>query len=399
MSGVKRRRICVFTGTRAEYGILRPLLKALADQPSFELQVLVSGAHLDPRFGETWRAIAADGYDISAKVDMQLTGDSPVAIGRSMGLGTIGFADALGRLAPDLAVVVGDRYEVLAFVQAALVARVPVAHIHGGEVTEGAIDESIRHAVTKLSHLHFAAAADYRRRIIQLGEAPERVFAVGALGLDALGRERLLEPAELEAELGLALSPGLLLVTYHPATLGVLAPGAAAVALFAALDRFPELTVLVTGTNADTHGSEVVAATTAFLARNPARARGIASLGSLRYLSAMRHCLAVVGNSSSGIIEAPALGRPTVNVGTRQRGRLRAPSVIDCAEDEAAIVGAIRVAASPGAQRQAAEKISPYGHGGVAEKIVAVLLATDFPALTVKPFHDLPTASAPPRSE
>jgi UDP-N-acetylglucosamine 2-epimerase (non-hydrolysing) len=378
--------VAVVTGTRAEFGLLRWLLEDLRDDPRAELQLVVTGAHLSADHGATVSEIEAAGLPVAARVDLDLADDSPLGIACSTGRGVAGIAEALERLAPDVLVVLGDRYEILSAATAALILRIPIAHVHGGETTEGAIDESIRHAVTKMSHLHFAAAEDYRRRIVQLGEAPERVWTVGALGLDSIERLAPMDDAELGALLG-GWDPGAapLLVTYHPATLGAADPAAAAAALLEALDAFPHHRVLVTEANADAGGRAVNAAVREWAMERGDRARVFTSLGQRGYLSAMRRAGAVVGNSSSGILEAPALGVPTVNAGDRQRGRLRSPSVIDVGEDAAAIRAGIERALA-GTWTPA----TPYGTPGASARIREVLLTHPLDGLLRKRFHDLP---------
>jgi len=389
----ERRRICVVTGSRAEYGLLCRLLEEIEADPGLELQLVVTGAHLAPAHGLTWRAIAEDGFPIAAKVDMGLAGDSAADIARAMGRGIAGMGEAVARLRPHIVVVLGDRFEILAAVAAVLVAAVPVAHIHGGEVTEGAFDDAIRHAITKMAHLHFVAAEPYRRRVIQMGEDPGRVFTVGAPGLDGVARTAFMSRAALEADLGFALGEGFLLVTYHPATLGGRPPAEAAGELLAALDAFPERRVLFTGVNADPGRDAVARAVTEYAAARPERVRAVDSLGRRRYLSALKHCAAVAGNSSSGLIEAPAVGTPTVNVGGRQAGRLRAASVIDCAEDRDAVAAALRRALDPAFMAAAADVPSPYGEPGASARIKAILKDVPLEGLVAKGFCDLAEAS------
>ncbi len=384
------RTICVVTGTRAEFGLLSGLMRAIADDPELTLQVIATGMHLSPEFGLTYRAIEEAGFTIDEKVEMLLSSDSPVGIATSIGVGTIGFALALRRLSPDLIVVLGDRFEVLAAVQAALVACIPVAHVHGGELSEGAIDDSIRHALTKMAHLHFTATEEYRRRVIQLGESPDRVHAVGAPGLDAIGRVPLLTREQLEQTLGVTLASPSFLVTYHPETLRPDASAAAMGELLAALDEFSGATIVFTKPNADTGGRVIGQAIDAYVRRHPGRAVAHTSLGQQRYLSALRHVDLVIGNSSSGLIEAPSFRIPTVNVGDRQRGRIRAASVIDCAPQRGAITDAIRQALSPAFRRVVEGASNPYGDGEATGRIVAILKRTDLAGLVVKRFHDLP---------
>jgi len=381
------RRVCVVTGTRAEYGLLYWLMKEIEADPDLELQLVATGMHLSPEFGLTYRVIEEDGFRIDAKVEMLLSSDTPVGIAKSIGLAVIGFADALERLQPDVMVVLGDRYEILAAVQAALVARVPVAHIHGGETTEGAIDESIRHAVTKMSQLHFVAAEPYRKRVVQLGERPETVHNVGGLGIENVKRLRLLERGELEENIGFSLGETSFMVTYHPATLGQLPPAVAMQALLDALDRFPQAQVIITKPNSDTDGRILAEMVDRYAESRKGRVAVFTSMGQLRYLSALRQVDAVIGNSSSGIIEAPACRVPTVNIGDRQSGRLKAPSVIDCGESADAIEKAIRLAISPMFQEKAREGGSLYGEGGSASKIKEELKKAQLDC--AKPFYDL----------
>lgn len=385
-----RRRVCVVTATRAEYGLLYWLLHELDQHAGVELQLLVTGAHLDPRMGETWRTIAEDGLHIDARVHILLSSDAPTAAVKSMALLMAGVADAFERLRPDIVVVLGDRYEILAVAAAAVVAGIPVGHIHGGEVTEGAIDDSLRHAITKLASLHFTAAETFTDRVIQMGEPRDRVHTVGAPGLEYLRRLTPIDRGQLEETLGITLRPPVLLVAYHPATRGPTHPAQAVAALTAALDDFPDATVIVTGVNADPGRDAVTAELQRWLdAQPPNRVRGYASLGQARYLSLLREADALVGNSSSGIIEAPAVGTPTVNIGTRQHGRPKSPSVIDCGEDKDSIVDGIRRASVRG--RIAATNAGLlYSDGNVSERIVRVLVNVDVDALLRKPFQDLP---------
>lgn len=371
MSG--RRKVCVVTGSRADYGLLRGIIRHIAADPQLELQLVATGMHLSPEFGLTYREIEADGHPIALRVEMLLSGDTPAAIGKSLGLGVIGFADAFERLSPDVLVVLGDRFEILAAAQAALLARIPTAHVHGGETSEHSFDEAIRHAITKMAQWHFVAAEPYRKRVVQMGEAPERVFNVGAPGLDRLSEIRWLSRAELAAKLGLELRSPLLVVTYHPVTLSDRSAAEPMAQLLAALEAFPEATLVFTYPNADTGGRAIIACIEGFVARHPARARGFVSLGQDVYMSLVRECDAVVGNSSSGLIEAPALHRPTVNVGDRQKGRLKADSVIDCAERAEDIAAAIRKALSPGFRQALPGMGSLYGAGRASEAIVARL--------------------------
>lgn len=384
-----RRKICVVTGTRAEYGLLYWLMKAIEQDDALELQLVVTGMHLSPEFGLTYQLIEQDGFVIRERVEMLLSSDTPAGITKSVGLGTIGFADAFQRLRPDIIVLLGDRFEILAAAQAALFARIPVAHIHGGEVTEGAVDEAIRHMITKMACVHFVAAAEYRRRVVQMGEAPARVFNVGALGIDNIHRLTLLSREELQQSLHFTLRPTSFLVTYHPVTLDACGPEQAITALLQALDCFPEASVVFTMPNADTDGRRIMRRIQDYVGKNPHRAVSFASLGQLRYLSAMRQADVIIGNSSSGIIEAPAMGKPTVNIGRRQAGRLRAPSVIDCPETAEDIAAAIRQALSEDFRQSLDHMIPPYGGGNAAGKIVPVLKSIDLRQIVMKRFFDI----------
>lgn len=382
----RRRRIAVVTGSRAEYGLLHRLLCEIEASDLLELQLIVTGTHLSAHHGATVSEIEADGHAIAARVDMALDGDSPAALTKAMGRALIGFADVFERLTPDIVVVLGDRYEILAAAEAAMLARLPIAHIHGGEASEGQIDEAIRHAVTKMAHFHFVAAEPYRTRVIQMGEDPQRVFNVGAPGLDPIMAQDVMPFAEAMASVGFAPKSPLFLVTYHPVTLR---RGAAADAraLLEALDAFPEASIVFTGTNADTDGDEITMLIDAYVEAHSERMMQIASFGRKRYLSVLTGADLVIGNSSSGIIEAPAVGTPTVNIGVRQQGRLRAPSVIDCAEDASAIQRAIEAGLSPAFQSEAAKCETPYGRGGASVKMARLLETLPLENVLMKKFY------------
>lgn len=383
------RKICIMTGSRADYGLFYWLMSEIAADPEFELQVLVTGAHLAPGFGLTWREIEADGFPLSARVEMLLTADTPTGIVKSTGLGMIGMADALDRLKPDILVLLGDRFETLAAAQTALMMRIPIAHLHGGELTEGAFDDAIRHAITKMASWHFVAAADFGRRIAQMGEDPARIFVTGAPGIDHVLRTPLLDRAQLSAELDFDLSGPFFLVTYHPVTLGNVEPETAITELTAALSTFPQVKAVVTGVNADTGNSRISRLFEDFAAARPGDVLMRKSLGQRRYVSAMRHAAAVVGNSSSGMIEAPAVATPTVNVGDRQRGRLQAPSVLSCPDQRQAIVAALSKAQDPAFRAAIAGQASPYGDGTTAPRMKAILKRLAISS-DMKVFHDLP---------
>jgi len=370
------RKICVVTGSRADYGCLRWVMQAISEMPGLELQIIATGMHLSPEFGLTYLQIEKDGFSIDEKIEMLLSADTPVALAKSMGLGLIGFGEALQRLRPDLLFVLGDRFEIFAAAAAATVAGIPIAHAHGGETTEGAFDEALRHSITKMSHLHFVAAPEYRRRVIQMGERPERVWVVGALGLDNLAKLKLLDRGELEGSLSFKLGRRNLLVTFHPVTLENATFEAQMIELLCALEAQEDTHLIFTMPNADTGGRLAVEMIQRFVAGHP-NARAYVSLGEQRYLSCIRHVDAVVGNSSSGLIEVPSFGKGTVNIGDRQRGRLKAQSVIDCAPARSAIHDALQHLYSPTFQAQLSAARNPYGEPGASDKVVAVL--RDYP--------------------
>lgn len=380
------RKICVVTGTRAEYGLLYWAMKGIEQSASLRLQLAVTGMHLSPEFGLTYKVIEQDGFAIDAKVEMLLSSDTPVGIAKSMSLGISGFADAFAHLSPDMVLVLGDRYEILAAVQTAYVMGIPIAHIAGGETTEGAIDEGIRHAITKMSWLHFVSAEPYRKRVIQLGEDPERVFCTGSTGLDYLTRMRLLSREELQKELGFPFGRPTFLVTYHPATLGE--PPSAFAEILRALDQFPEASIIFTYPNSDANGRVIVSMIEKYVENNKGRCKAFVSLGQLRYLSALSQIDLVLGNSSSGLTEAPSFKVPTVNVGDRQKGRLRASSVIDTIANAGRIESAIRKALSREFKETAAQAINLYGEGNASDSIVGILEGADL-SVKQKKFFDL----------
>jgi len=389
------RKICVVTGTRADYGLLEPLMRRVALDDDMQLMVVATCMHLSPAFGQTVRLIEADGFTVDQRVEMLLSSDSELGAAKSTGLGVISLADAFERLDPDVVVILGDRFEALAAATAAFMLRIPIAHIHGGELTEGALDDGLRHAITKLSLLHFTSTGTYRRRVIQMGEQPDRVFDVGALGVDNALGATLLSEQDLSRELGLELHRPLLVVTFHPVTLEGGQAAEHVRALLAALDVVSPGTVVITRPNADPGNRAISELIDEYLARH-ANAAAFDALGHVRYLSAVRLADAVIGNSSSGIIEAPALGTPTVNVGTRQDGRIRPSSVVDCLPDAVNIAAAIRRVLDPGFRKtaEAAATSGPYGDGHAAERILGVLRTADLSkAVLRKRFFDLPDAT------
>ena len=383
------RRICFVTGSRADYGHLSSVIEATQAHGDLTLQIVVTGQHLDPRFGETWTAIVDDGYAIDDKVDLALGDDTPLATAQTVGRGVAALAESFNRLSPDIVVVLGDRFEIFAAAQAALLLNIPLAHIHGGEATEAAVDDAIRHAITKMARLHFCAAEPYSARVKQMGEDPAHVFTVGAPGLDGIATLDYMSREDLSAELAVDLSGSLFVITYHPVTLDLDKGATSIAALTDALGRFDEAAMVFTGVNSDP-GNRIISETlAAFVAQDSQKRVTVTSLGQQRYLSALREADVVIGNSSSGLIEAPAFGKPTVNIGDRQKGRLSADSVIDCGNDAAAIQSAIQTALDPAFRTSASQTNPPYGRGGAAAKIVSILSSIDVARLSTKPFHDI----------
>ena len=384
------RKVCIVTGTRAEYGIMQNLIKLLHEDPKVELQLLVTGMHLSPEFGNTNETIIADGFPISKKVEVLLSSDTPIGISKTMGLGMISFAEALEELAPDIMVVLGDRFEIFSAVAAAMIARIPVGHIHGGEATEGLIDESIRHSITKMSHIHFPATDEYRKRVIQLGEQPQRVFCTGTPGLDNIVPLNLLSKEEFQRsiEFDLEGSPTALL-TFHPITLDFSSAEKQFDEVLAALSARPEMKIIFTMPNSDTDGRVIITMINDFVAKNPKQCKAFVSLGQLRYLSALKHVDLVIGNSSSGLIEAPSFKIPTINIGDRQKGRIKAASVIDCEPTRLSIGQALNLAFDPNFKASLQNLKNPYGEAGASKKIKDILCEFDLKDIIKKNFYDL----------
>jgi len=383
------RKICVITGTRAEYGLMRWVMQGIRDDSELTLQVIATGMHLSPEFGLTFREIEKDGFQIDRKVEMLTSSDTSVGIAKSMGLGLISFADALNELKPDLIVVLGDRFEIFAAVSAALVARIPVAHLHGGETTEGAFDEALRHSITKMAHLHFVAAQEYRQRVIQLGEQPDRVFLVGGLGIDNIKRLKLLDRAELEASLDFKLGHKNLLITFHPVTLENSTATEQMAELLEVLAGLADTQLIFTMPNADNDGRALIKMVQQFVAQH-SNARAFPSLGQLRYLSCIAQVDGVVGNSSSGLAEVPSFKKGTVNIGDRQRGRLQAASVINCEPTLKGIQAALKKLYTEDFQANLSEVQNPYGEGGASEKVVQTIKYCAIEGIAKKSFYDLP---------
>lgn len=374
-------RICVVTGSRADYGLLYWLMKDIDADRACELRLLVTGMHLAPEFGYTRTVVEADGFQIAETVDMLLAGDSPVATVKSLGLGVIGCADALARIAPDWIVLLGDRFEIFAAAQAGLIMRIPIAHIAGGDVTAGAYDEAIRHSISKMASIHFVTNEQAARRVRQLGEAADRIFNVGSPGLDYLRRMRRLNRAELEANLGIQFRDQVFLVTFHPVTLDATPSSEQFDELLGALDTLDadRTSLIFTRPNADTGGRQLIERLEAY-ARSRRTVHVFSSLGQERYLSLIAQVDAVIGNSSSGLYEVPSLGKPTVNIGDRQLGRLQAASVVNCPPERDAIRAAIRSALA----LDCTNVVNPYGDGRSSERILAHIKSIEAPAALLK---------------
>jgi GDP/UDP-N,N'-diacetylbacillosamine 2-epimerase (hydrolysing) len=382
------KRICVVTGSRAEYGLLRWVMDGIKRSKILELQILVTGMHLSPEFGLTYKEIEKDGFEINKKVEMQLSSDTPSGVSKSMGLGMIGFGDAFEGLQPDMVLVLGDRYEIFSGVAAAMNARIPVAHLHGGEATEGAIDESIRHSITKMSHLHFVAMAEYRNRVIQLGEHPDRVFKVGGLGVDGILKVDLMSKDQLAQCLGYTFGDKNLLVTFHPVTLEDNTSKKQINELLTALDQLHDTTFLFTMPNADVHSRVIIKQIEGFVKEHQ-NSRAFTSLGQHKYLSCLQYFDGVVGNSSSGLLEVPSFRKGTINIGDRQRGRFRAESIIDCKPNRNAIAKGIEALYSKSFQQTLRTVTNPYGDGGASELIVEKLETVQLNGLLKKRFYDI----------
>lgn len=383
------KKICVLTGSRADYGLLRWVLAGIAESSLLDLQIIATGMHLSPEFGLTYRNIEADGFIIDRKVEMLLSSDSSAGIAKSIGLGVIGMADAIEELRPDLVLILGDRFEALSAAIAAMTARIPIAHLHGGEVTKGVIDEAIRHSISKMSHLHFVSTDEYRQRVIQLGESVDKVFVTGGFGIDNIHKLKLLDVSALESSLEFKFGKRNLLVTFHPATLSTVDATQQFDELLAALEVLEDTHILFTLPNADTGGRVIFDKIHDFVERHIATAKAFTSMGQIRYLSSMQYVDGVVGNSSSGLIEAPSFKKGTINIGDRQEGRIKAKSVIDCVPERLAIGEAFELLFSVDFQATLDAVENPYGCGGASEKAVSILERVDLEKIIHKHFHDV----------
>lgn len=385
------KKICVITGSRAEYGLLSSLMKAIKNNDAFELQILVTGMHLLPQFGNTFNEIEKDGFNISEKVDIELNDDTSLGIAKSVGIGIIKISEALEKLKPDLFIVLGDRFEAFAGALAAFLLKIPIAHISGGDVTEGAMDDAFRHSITKMAYLHFTSTEVYKNRVIQLGEAPERVFNVGSTGIDNVLNMSLISINQLGKSLEINLTTPYFLITFHPVTLENETSKSQFSKLIEALDFFSNYQIVFTYPNADADGQVIIEMIKDYEIKNPNRVKAFKNLGTLRYLSAIKYSKAVIGNSSSGIIEVPSFGIPTVNIGNRQKGRIKAGSVIDCDTEIESIKNAITKAVSLQFQEYSKKVENIYGNGTAISQIMEVLSNFNFNGIRTKYFYDIPT--------
>jgi UDP-hydrolysing UDP-N-acetyl-D-glucosamine 2-epimerase len=385
-----KRTICVVTGTRADYGLLFKLMEKINSDRDLNLQIISTGMHLSHEFGTTYTSIESDGFVIDKKIEILLSSDTPIGISKSMGLALISFGEVFSELDPDIVVLLGDRFETLCAACTACVACIPVAHIHGGEITEGVIDESFRHSITKMSHLHFTSTEEYRHRVIQLGEPPDRVFNVGALGVDNIQYLKLLDRENLEKTIKFSLGDQCILVTFHPVTLEDNTAGEQFQTLLKAIEASPKLKTIFTKANADTGGRIINQMIDDFVTKNIDRSLTFTSMGQIRYLSTMKHVNAVVGNSSSAIIEAPSFKVPTVNIGDRQKGRVKAKSIIDCEPTLESILGALKKALSPEFKENLEDLSNPYEKQNTSKSIKTILKSFDLKDILKKEFYNLP---------
>ena len=367
------RKICIVTATRAEYGLLKPVIDKIYKSNKVQMQLGVTGMHLSPEFGLTYKEIEADNYPIDQKIEMLLSSDTPTGVTKSMGVALMGFADYFAIRRPDIVIVLGDRYEMLVVAIAAMTAGIPIAHIHGGEKTEGAIDEAIRHSITKMSHLHFTATEEYRKRVIQLGEQPESVYNVGALGVENAKKVPLLDREELERQIGFHFSKPTVMITYHPVTLETLTAQGQFANILSVIDKHKEFSVIFTKANADTDGRVINQMIDRYVAKNSIRCAAYTSLGQRRYLSSLQYVDAVLGNSSSGLIEVPSFHIPTINIGDRQRGRVCAESVIHCGNEICDIESALQKAFSTEFRESIKGMKNPYEKIDTSKRIVEIV--------------------------
>jgi len=384
-----KKKICVVTGSRAEYGLLYWLMKYIKNEKNLKLQLIVTGMHLAPKFGNTVNKILRDKFKVDRKVKMLLPGDTPVHITKSVGLGMAGFAEALNDLKPNLLVVLGDRFELICATYAALIARIPVAHFNGGELTEGAIDEATRHSITKMSHLHFVANEVYKKRVIQLGENPKNVFNIGGTGIDNINKLKLLSKDQIGNILNIKFKSKNILVKFHPVTLEVSTAKKQFNELLRALKKNKDINLIFTKPNADTDGRTIIKQIEEFVKKNKTRSYCFTSLGQLNYLSLLKYVDGVIGNSSSGLLEVPTYKKGTINIGDRQKGRLQSSSIINCKPNYKSVIKAINILYSSKFQKKLKKTVNPYGKGGASERAVKILKKINLSNIIKKKFYNI----------
>ena len=381
-------KICIVTGSRAEYGLLYWLIKKVLSDKDLSLQLIATGMHLSHEFGSTYREIEKD-FKIDKKIDIDLSLDNSVGISKSMSIAQASIAKAYNELKPDIVVVLGDRYEIFSAASAAMIANIPIAHIHGGERSEGSLDDCMRHSISKMSHLHFTATEEYKNRVIQLGEHPNRVFNVGAMGIENIKKLRLLSKKELENSINFKLNKKNLLVTFHPVTLENNTSQVQFKELLDAIDELEDTNFIFTKSNSDLNGRIINKMIDNYTKKNPKRSVSFISMGQLRYLSTLQYMDAMVGNSSSGLIEAPSFKIGTINIGDRQKGRIKASSVIDCDPKKNLITSAFTKLYSKDFIRNLQNSINLYGDGHSSQKIIDKIKMTDLKTILKKSFYDL----------
>ena len=385
---MRKRKICVVTGTRAEYGSLYWLIKEIENDNKLELQIIVTGMHLSPEFGLTYKEIEKD-FKIDKKIDMHLSSDTSIGISKSMSIAQTSFAKAYIELKPDIVVVLGDRYEIFSAVSSAMISRIPIAHLHGGEATEGSIDEAIRHCITKMSHLHFTATEEYSKRVMQLGEDSKRVFNVGGAGIENIKRLKLLTKVKFEKSINFKLKKKNVLVTFHPVTLEIKTSKKHFQELLNSIDELEDTNIIFTKANSDADGKIINQMIDKYISKNSDKSIGVASLGQLNYLSALQYVDFVIGNSSSGLLEVPSFRIGTINIGDRQNGRIKADSVVDCLPNKKSIKKAIKIVYSKKFQKLLKDVKNPYGDGCASKRIIKVLKSVKLENILKKTFFDI----------
>ena len=385
------KKVCIVTGTRAEYGLLKPLIRRIDEDKDLELQLVVTGTHLSPEFGYTYDEILKDNFKIDEKVEILMSSDTSVGTCKSMGIAMISLSDVFDRLKPDIIIILGDRYEMLCVASVATVLGIPLGHIHGGETTEGAIDEAIRHSITKMSYLHFTSSEVYRKRVIQLGESPERVFNVGAICVESINNIKYLKKEVLEKDIDFYFDSDVALFTLHPTTLEHDLMQTQLKNILEALSEFKSLKVIFTKSNSDAEGRIINKMIDDYVINHPEKSIVFSSMGQLRYLSAMKYCSFVIGNSSSGIIEAPIMKKVTINIGDRQKGRLMTRSIINCEPKKDDVVKAINLALNKEFKKKVETEANPYGIGNTSKDIILILKEYLFnnKILSKKKFYDI----------